>query len=269
MKFYLLASGSKGNCFLLQDEHLNVLVDCGSTKKYLLSAFDRIGFSLKDLDAVLITHTHTDHISQIKTFKDYPVYSPVEIDKIDTIRVESEVPFQLQHVTIRPLALSHDAEKTTGYIFETWLEKLVYITDTGYVKDKYLPLLTGADYIILESNHDIEKLMCTSRPYYVKQRIASDSGHLCNEDAANILDKIVTEKTKMIVLAHISEEANTREKALEVTCNTLMKHRGSLNKELVICSAGQFEIEHGGDNCEKNILGTCYRAIGMEYYSNR
>ena len=63
MKFYLLASGSKGNCFLLQDEHLNVLVDCGSTKKYLLSAFERIGFSLKDLDAVLITHTHTDHIS--------------------------------------------------------------------------------------------------------------------------------------------------------------------------------------------------------------
>ena len=111
--------------------------------------------------------------------------------------------------------------------------------------------------------------MCTSRPYYVKQRIASDSGHLCNEDAANILDKIVTEKTKMIVLAHISEEANTREKALEVTCDTLMKHKGSLNKELVVCSAGQFEIEHGGDNSEKNILGTCYRAIGMEYYSNR
>ena len=73
----------------------------------------------------------------------------------------------------------------------------------------------------------------------------------------------------MIVLAHISEEANTREKALEVTCNTLMKHRGPLNKDLIVCSAGQFEIEHGGDNSEKNILGTCYRTIGMEYYSNR
>lgn len=268
MRFYLLASGSKGNCFLLQDEHFNVVVDCGSTKKYLTSAFEEVGFDLKDLDAIFITHTHSDHISQIKMFKDYPIYSPIDIDKVDTIRVESDVPIQLEHVTIRPLALSHDAENTTGYIFESWNEKLVYITDTGYIKDKYIPLLQGADYIILESNHDIELLMTTSRPYYIKQRIASDSGHLCNEDAANVLDKIVSEKTKMIVLAHISQEANTREKALEVTCNTLLKHRGPLNKDLVVCSAGQFEIEHGGEDNEKNLFGSCYRAIGMERNHN-
>ena len=268
MKFYLLASGSKGNSFLLQDEHLNILVDCGSTKKYLSASLESIGFDKKDLDAVFITHTHTDHISQIKMFKDYPIYSPVEIDKIDTIRVESEVPIQIEHVTVKPIALSHDAENTTGYVFETWNEKLVYITDTGYIKDKYIPLLTGADYIILESNHDVEMLMKTGRPYYVKQRIASDSGHLCNEDAAHILDKIITEKTKMVILAHISHEANTREKALEVASETLLKHKGNLNKDLVVLSAGQFEIEHGGENSEKNILGTCYRTIGLERNRN-
>ncbi len=269
MKFYLLASGSKGNCFLIQDEHVNILVDCGSTKKYLNGAFEKIGFDLKELDAVFITHTHSDHISQIKMFKDYPIYSPVEINKTETIRVESDKPVQIEHMTIRPLALSHDAENTTGYIFETWQEKLVYITDTGYVKDKYIPLLQDADYIVLESNHDIEMLMQTSRPYFLKQRIASDSGHLCNEDCASLLDKIVSPKTKMILLAHISQEANTREKALAVTSTTLLKHKGPLNKELVVCSAGQFEIEHGGEDSEKNICGSCYRAIGMECSHNR
>ncbi|MBQ5414575.1 MAG: hypothetical protein IIU22_00160, partial [Firmicutes bacterium] len=89
------------------------------------------------------------------------------------------------------------------------------ITDTGYIRDAVIPLLKGADYIILESNHDTEMLMKTSRPMFLKMRIAGDSGHLCNEDCAAVLRKIVTSKTKMVVLAHISQQANTREKALE------------------------------------------------------
>lgn len=269
MIFYLFASGSKGNCFLLQDEHSNIIIDCGTTKRYLTSCFDSIDFHLSDLDAILLTHTHSDHISQIKMFKDQVIYSPVTIKDYKVNLVEADVPFHLEHLTVRPIALSHDAENTTGYIFESWHEKLVYITDTGYVKDKYLPLLKDADYIVLESNHDIEMLMGTSRPYYLKQRITSDSGHLCNEDCARILDEIVTEKTKMVILAHISQEANTREKALQVAYDTLRKHEGSLNKNLVVVSAGQFEMVKGGDENEKNILGTCYCALGMERISNR
>lgn len=264
MKFALFASGSKGNSFLLQDESLAVLVDCGTTKKYLTGCFQEIGFDPAALDAVLITHAHTDHVSQIRMFKDLPVYSPVALP-VDRIPVEFDQPFQLQHLTVRPLALSHDAERTTGYIFESWQEKLVYITDTGYLKDSYLPLIKGADYIVLESNHDVEMLMHTARPMYLKSRIASDEGHLCNEDCAAILDEAVTEKTKVIILAHISQEANTRQKALQVSAEQIFRyHRGRLNPSLVIAAAGQYEMIQGGAGYEKTALGTCYCTAGME-----
>ncbi len=102
-----------------------------------------------------------------------------------------------------PIALSHDALNTVGYIVENGIEKLVYITDTGYINEKHIPRIKDADYIVLESNHDVQMLMATSRPQFTKQRIYSDTGHLCNEDCAAVLDQIVTEKTKMIILACI------------------------------------------------------------------
>ncbi len=265
MRFALLASGSKGNCFVLMDEALMILVDCGTTKRYISGCFDELGISVSDLDAVLITHNHTDHISQLKMFSGCRLYSPCRLD-YPSIPVRPMEKIQIQHMTVTPLALSHDAEHTAGYIFETWQEKLVYITDTGYVKDEYLKLLKGADYIILESNHDSEMLMNTRRPYYVKMRIASDEGHLCNEDCASILDEITTGKTRMIVLAHISREGNTREKALAVTEAALLKHKGELNRELMLCAAGQYEMIKGGSwPNEKTDCGSVCCPVGMEH----
>ncbi|MBR2825456.1 MAG: MBL fold metallo-hydrolase [Solobacterium sp.] len=269
MKYTLLASGSKGNACLIQDENLNLLIDCGTTKKYLLSCFETLGFEINDLDAVFITHDHTDHISQIKLFKEKPIYSPIEISNIPTIPIKADQPFQLQHLMIRPIGLSHDAEHTTGYIIESWDEKLVYITDTGYVKEKYYDSLKNADYIILESNHDVESLMKTHRPSFVKARIQSDSGHLCNEDSARILGKILSKNTKQIVLAHISEEANTREKALEVSANYLLeKYKGQMNKDLIVCASEQFKMIKGGNRHEKVDMGNYCRTIGLEQLAN-
>ncbi len=263
MKFALLASGSKGNCFLLWDEALFLMVDCGSTKRWLTQAFQEVHADPADLDAVFITHDHSDHVSQLKMFSDHVIYSPVEL-AFDSIRVKSEEKITLRHMTVTPLALSHDARNTTGYVFQTWQEKLVYITDTGYLKDSYLPLLKGADYIILESNHDVGMLMNTSRPYMLKQRIASDSGHLCNEDCAAVLDAIVTEKTKMVVLAHISQQANTYEQALSVSRDVLLNHKGTLNKDLVLKAAEQFEIIKGGTWNEETDGSMHCCAVGLE-----
>lgn len=269
MRFCLLASGSKGNCFLLQDENLNLLVDCGSTKRYLTQCFEELHFSLDDLDALLLTHDHSDHISQIKMFQEKVIFSPVEIQSVNTIKVKKE-PFQIEHVTVRPLQLSHDALNTTGYVFETWNEKLVYITDTGYVKQAYIPYLKDADYIVLESNHDIEMLMETNRPAFLKSRIASDNGHLCNEDAAYLLTQIVSTKTKGIILAHISEESNTRELALETTVTELRKNcSGKMRNDLWISAAGQYEMIKGGDWNEEMDLGTCTCVIGMEHLAHK
>ncbi len=265
MRFSLLASGSKGNCFVLKDGTTCIVIDCGSTKKYLTKCFDELGISRQEIDALLITHDHSDHIAQINMFADTAIYAPVEIEDVETFRIRPMKPFVIETLKITPLPLSHDALNTTGFVIENGTEKLVYITDTGYVNQKYIPLLYDADYIVMESNHDTQMLMRTRRPQYLKARICGDQGHLCNEDCAEILAKIVSANTKMILLAHISQEANTREKALAVNSARLKEMKGfRFHPELVICAAGQFEITGRGMRNEKVDCGSVCDPVGME-----
>ena len=268
MEFALLASGSKGNSFVLLDEDTKIMVDCGTSKKHLLSSLARIDVKKEELDALLITHDHSDHVSQIRHFADTAIYSPVEIPDMETFSVRPMQKFNIGSLVITPIALSHDARNTTGYIFESGTEKLVYITDTGYVNRKYYPLLEDMDYIVLESNHDVEMLMKSRRPYYLKSRICSDEGHLNNEDCAAILDSIITKRTKMVVLAHISQEANTREKALEVTCEVLKRRKNTLNPELIVSAAGQYEMIRKGTSNEKTDPGSVSCTPCMEYMAD-
>ena len=266
MEFALLASGSKGNSFVLKDGTAAIMIDCGTTKKHLFSSLEKTGIAKDELDAVLITHDHSDHISQIRHFSNLPVYSPVEIDGVVTFHVTPMRSFFIETLKITPLALSHDAPNTTGYILEDGNEKLVYITDTGYVNENYIPLLTDADYIIMESNHDVGMLMGTRRPQFLKARIYSDQGHLCNEDCAEVLSRIITPKTKLAVLAHISQEANTRELALETNRRILLDTcREKMNRQLVLCAAGQYEMIRKGLCDEEMDPGSVSCAIGLEY----
>lgn len=268
MKFSLLCSGSKGNSFLLEDDGTKVLIDCGSTKKYLMEALEKNDTHVEDLDALIITHDHSDHISQIKHFKDIDIYSPVEIDDIETFSVRPLQKFNINNLIFTPIALSHDAPNTTGYIIEDGIEKLVYVTDTGYINERYIPFMKSPDYIVLESNHDVDMLMRTSRPQFLKQRIYSDEGHLNNEDCAQVLDRVVDENTKMIILAHISQEANTREKALETSREVLKKHDGKLHEDCILCAAGQFEMIQKGETNEEVDPGSLSCPIGLECLSN-
>jgi phosphoribosyl 1,2-cyclic phosphodiesterase len=266
MDLTLLASGSKGNSFVIQDQGTKVMIDCGTTKKHLIEGLHKLHLEINDLDALLITHDHSDHISQIRHFKDLDIYSPVEISDIDTFRVRPLQKFTINNLTFTPIALSHDALNTTGYIIEDGIEKLVYVTDTGYVNQRYIPMMKDADWIILESNHDVDMLMHTSRPQFLKQRIYGDDGHLNNEDCAQVLKQIVTKNTKMIILAHLSEQANTREKALEVTSEVLLDIE-DINENLVVCAAGQYEMIRKGENDEEMDLGSVKRFIGLEHHS--
>jgi len=269
MEFALLASGSQGNCFVLRDGETVLMIDCGSTKKHLLASFDKLHLKFSEIDALLITHDHIDHVSQLRHFLNQDIYSPIELPDAEVFAVRPNRPFVIGSVKITPVALSHDAYNTTGYILENGFEKFVYITDTGYVNRRYLPLMKGADYIVMESNHDTAMLMRTSRPQYVKSRIISDQGHLSNEDCAVILNDIITEKTKMVILAHISRQGNTREKALEVNRSYILKnHEGMLHKDLVLCAAGQHEMIRKGFDDEERDLGTVSCCIGMEYMAD-
>ena len=264
MRFLLCGSGSKGNCFLLQDERVSLMIDCGGTKNRIMAGLNELGIGPDDLDAVLITHDHTDHIAQLKTVQHRPLYSACRLSGVSRTEIVPEVPFQIGHLTITPIALSHDVPDTVGFVIESINGKLVYITDTGYIRAAALPLLKGADYIILESNHDTEMLMKTSRPVFLKMRIAGDSGHLCNEDCAAVLRKIVTVNTKLVVLAHISQQANTREKALAVSGRAL-ETLGSRRSDLILCAAAQDELLRGGDwPNEKVDGGSCSRTFDLE-----
>ena len=254
MKFHLVASGSKGNCFVLQEGERTIVVDCGSTRKHLISSFNDINVNIDDVDLLLISHRHSDHVSQLKLFNNSLVYSPIPLDTRSDAKILHPLSFFTIDKTLRisTIPLSHDADVTLGFIFENETERLVYITDTGYIKDEYCEKLYDADYIIIESNHDVGMLMRCNRPHYIKSRIQGEYGHLNNEDCASTLEKIITSRTKEIILAHISQDANTYEQALKVTVEHLLKYKkDELNENLRIVAARQFETVSGGIDYEK------------------
>lgn len=246
MKFAILASGSKGNCTLIRHKDTVLIVDCGSTKKYLTQCFEKLQYDYQTATALLLTHTHSDHISQLKMFQHLPVYATqnVEVEYHKKIFPYEEI--YIDDLVITPIPMSHDCKDTVGFVIASETEKVVYITDTGYIKHEIKKYIRNADYYIMESNHDVEMLMQTSRPLYLKQRIMNDNGHLCNEDSAHLLCEVIGENTKEIVLAHISQEGNTRELAMRTLIENLHQ-KNKFDKKLRLHAAAQFEIYIGGN----------------------
>lgn len=247
MRFSILASGSSGNCAVIESKDTKIIIDCGASISYLKNSFQEIGFDYKSADGILITHGHSDHIKQIRMFRELDVYSCFAISGVNKwYQIAPNQVFRIKDLTILPIPLSHDAESSTvGYIIYDGEETLVQMTDTGYVSDKNLALIKNANYYIFESNHDPEMLMKTNRPYLTKRRIASENGHLSNEDAANALCQCVNQDTKEIVLAHISQEANTYKLAYKTSYEAL-KAAGKLYDGLKLYAVEQYEIYQGG-----------------------
>lgn len=245
MEYYVLASGSKGNCSIIRTKKTTIMLDCGLTKHRLNAALQANNLTLDMVAAVLITHSHSDHINGIRFVSELPIYSPCPIKSIvGEITVIPYESFSIGDIKITPLKLSHDAPETVGYIFKAD-EELVYITDTGYVSEQNLKLIQDANYYIIEANHDVEMLMNTNRPAMLKARILSDSGHLNNEQCGEIIAHVIGKDTKEVILAHLSQEANTPGIALETVKNT-MYSCGTPLLDLKIKAADQVIPIHGG-----------------------
>lgn len=227
----VLASGSKGNSTLITTDRVKILIDAGKNQKYLETALNQINLSLKDIDYILITHTHADHTSALKTIvkshKPTIVLTELMYKDLDYLKNYENIllltdNLELEDLVIENIKTSHDTSDSRGYIVTQGNSSVVQITDTGYLNQKYFKKLQNKTIYIFESNHNIEMLMHGRYPKWLKSRVSSDVGHLSNESSAFYLTKLIGENTKEIILAHLSEENNTPELALE-----------TLNKEFV------------------------------------
>ena len=250
MYFHIIASGSKGNATLIVSNKTVLLIDMGITLTRLEEGLREVNLSKNDITGALFTHDHTDHISGIKFLSPKIMYGlegtlPSSLSNV----VYLNKPFVIGDFVVTPIETSHDATNPCAYLIKDKDSSLFYMTDTGVFLEDSLPLIKDPTYLIIESNHDIKMLLQTNRPFELKNRIMSDHGHLCNEDSAIAAVSIIGEHTKEIVLAHLSEEANTPETALEAY-DKIFKHFGvSIDKYKVRC-ANQWVSLTGGDYSE-------------------
>lgn len=223
MKVCVLSSGSKGNATYIETKDYKILVDAGRNAKYLSDCLQSIGVNPRDIDYVLISHDHKDHISALPVFvKKYKptlllsqkIFNQIEdIKKYDNIFIYED-DIYLNGLKITCIKSSHDAIDARNFIFEEEGKSVVYVTDTGYINQKNFKILNNRNIYLFESNHDIEMLMNGPYPKFLKQRVLGSSGHLSNKDSSFYLSKFVGPNTKKILLMHLSETNNTEEKAL-------------------------------------------------------
>ena len=237
MFFDVINSGSKGNATLVFTKKATILIDVGTTLKVIEEELHKFDKTINDINVVLITHNHVDHIRSLKSSSPKKIYAlektvPGSLSNV----LEVNTPIEILDARVTAFPTSHDAINPCGYMIESDNEKLVYMTDTGVYLSSNTPLVKNPDYLIIESNHDIRMQLLTNRPMELIQRIFSDYGHLCNEDSAFAATEIIGEKTKEIVLAHLSEEANTPEAALSAYQKVFSYAGIDINKYKVRCA---------------------------------
>ncbi len=231
MRLYPIASGSSGNSIYVGSESTHILVDAGISKIKIEDGLKGAGLSGRDIDAILITHEHSDHIQGLGVFcRKYPtrIYgTPATIRKIRScmslgyipeelyVEIEPEKDFDIGDITVSSMRVSHDAADPVAYGFKCGNRRMAIATDMGCYDDHTVGFLSDLDALLLEANHDIRMLQAGRYPYQLKQRILSDSGHLSNERAGKLLSDILTDGLDTIVLGHLSQENNLPELAYE------------------------------------------------------
>ncbi len=223
MKVKVLASGSKGNCTLVISKNTKILIDVGITVPQIKNSLDNLQINIESIDGILISHIHTDHIKGLSSIvkryglkvyaKPELLYDLVKYIPVDTIEIVNDIA-TINNIKVQFIETSHDVT-SYGFIISDDKASMVYITDTGYINKKYEPITKNKDIYIIETNHDEEMLMNGPYPYQLKQRVISDKGHLSNKYTGKYLTKVIGNNTKYVFLAHISENNNTYDLALE------------------------------------------------------
>ena len=240
MRVIVLSSGSKGNTTFVECGETKILIDMGNSCKYVTDKLKGIGVNAEEIDAIFITHTHIDHIKGLKVFcKKYNTLTYFtdkmrdELAYIDNYKYIDSDRIQFKDLIINVIKTSHDTADSVGYVIEGDNKSLVYITDTGYINNKYFPVLSNRDVYIMESNHDVEMLNNGPYSFSLRQRILGDKGHLSNYDCSRYLSSFIGNKTNTIVLAHLSEENNTYSLAYDTLMSRLEENSISVSKVII------------------------------------
>ena len=231
MRLCSIASGSSGNCIYVGSDNTHLLVDTGISKKRIEEGLHSLDIKGEELDGILITHEHSDHIQGLGVFSrkyEIPVYAtPGTIDGIRSYSglgrmpegllhpIHTDEPFILGDITVDPFRISHDANEPSGYRFENDGKAVAVATEQGKSDEYTVEHLENLDAVLLEANHDIHMLEVGAYPYYLKQRILGDKGHLSNELSGQLLCDILHDNLKHIILGHLSKENNYARLAYE------------------------------------------------------
>lgn len=244
LKCCSLYSGSSGNCFFIQSENSKILIDAGvSCKKIETALQNDFNLTLKDIDAIFVTHEHIDHtksLNLISSKYNLPVYASkgtwnALIEKTQKISNENKKIFELdksfdfKDLRIFPFATPHDAAEPCGFNIYNGNSKISVATDLGYIDDKIFNNLKDSSFLMLESNYEPNILKVSSYPYRLKQRIMSKSGHLSNNDASETISKLINYGLKDVLLIHLSKENNVPEIAYETVVEKLKNTNYSLD----------------------------------------
>ncbi|OYD07946.1 MBL fold metallo-hydrolase [Paludifilum halophilum] len=239
MRYSILASGSTGNAIYVETEHIRILIDAGLSGKQLEKLLRSVGADPAQLDAILVTHEHSDHVKGLGVFArryELPIYTneatwshlPSSVGHIDDSQrhvFATGSVLELGDLTVESFPISHDAAEPMSFCFHNKQCTLGLVTDVGYINRRIIEKVKAADALIFESNHDVDMLRMGTYPWNVKRRILSDVGHLSNEDAAEGLLEIIEGNGEDVFLAHLSQDNNLTELA-HLTVKGILEEHG-------------------------------------------
>jgi len=243
LEFCSLSSGSSGNCYYLGNGMHGILVDAGISGTAIRKSLKNLGISMQAIMGVLVTHNHTDHtrgLHQLITKNNLPVFtspairasifspkSKISINSFHEIGLMQK--FHVAGFDIEAFPVSHDAPETIGFHICSGDKKVTIATDLGHICQTAAAYIKAANLLVIESNYDEEMLVNGSYPYYLKERIQSDHGHLGNHQTSAFLADNLSDNLSHICLAHLSKNNNSPEKALETLIQTLSEKGIILN----------------------------------------
>ena len=242
--FCSLYSGSSGNCLLVKTSNTKILIDAGESCKKISSALSSISIEPNEIDAILITHEHSDHVKGLGTFSkkyDIPVFAnsqtwdamPEQSYKIAEKNIKNftiEENFEIGDLKIHPFKIPHDAANPCGFNIFYNNSKISVATDIGHMTSNIAHKLEDSSFILLEANYDPEILKCSSYPYLLKQRILGPNGHLPNSEAGKTVSFLMNSGLKNVMLGHLSRENNFPELAYKTVVDTLIENKLDCSK---------------------------------------